>query len=266
MTFSEACERLAREFEKDVNEEKSIYLPFSMPNGPVDFVLVGMEPSLGRWASTDPKKACEEARKKREQGFKNFAWSIDDFILHHCIRNYLCQDMEAYYLTDLSKGAMLTKQAKDDRRERYEKWYPILEKEIGLVAKPETKIISIGNVVGSFLSGKALYGHAGTILHYSSQAGRHRGQERRRQPEEYSNFSSSIKLSHVVQTAEQVLKEGGVSSPLTGDILQRLGRKRELTDSSKELMFSYKVNFGRIRDQDELGWLCWRREWQQHLS
>ena len=31
---------------------------------------------------------------------------------------------------------------------KYDKWFPFFEKELGLVAKPDARIISIGNRVG----------------------------------------------------------------------------------------------------------------------
>ena len=235
-----------------VEEEGTIFLPFVRPRGPVDFVLVGMESSLGGWAPSGAKEACE----KRGQGMKHFAWSMEDFILHYCITNYLCPGGETYCLTDLAKGAMFTKEAADGRRARYEKWYPILEEEIGLVAKPGAKIISIGTVVGAFLSEKAIYRHAGTILHYSTQAAKYRGLEGK-QESEYQEFASSVALRYVLQTAEEVLEEGEVCPSLAGVILKRL-RSSELSESRKRLMFNYKVRFGRIRCQAESGWPRWQ--------
>lgn len=253
MGFDSTYEELKRMFKKEAAREDSVFIPLIRPEGPVDFVLVGMEPSLGSWASSDPQKARYEARKKLKQGFKNFAWSMEDYILHFCVRRYLCRGGATYYITDLAKGAMYTKRAARERRERYERWYPILERELGLVAKPGAKIISIGNAVGSYLSEKALFGHAGTILHYSSQASKSRKSEPSRQPTAYSEFSSSVELSHVVETAEDVLKEGKVHSELRAEILGRLQRSGSLSESRKMLMFTYRVRFERIRNQERSG-------------
>ena len=58
MTFEEACRELEKEFVERVKHDnqrwtlESIFLPNVTPQGPVDYVLVGMEPSLGRWART----------------------------------------------------------------------------------------------------------------------------------------------------------------------------------------------------------------------
>ena len=259
MTFDEAYEELEREFEEEIEREGSIYLPFIRPKRPVDFVLVGMEPSLGAWASHDLLKAPGEACKKRQQGIKNFAWSMEDFILHYCAREYLCQGTATYYLTDLAKGATLTAEATTNRMARYEQWYPLLQKEIGLVAKPEAKIISIGNVVGSFLSEKALFSHAGTVLHYSSQASRSREFEPSRHPKLYADFSSSVESGHIIKTAKSVLNECKVNSLLRDAILGRLRRRDSLTESRKKLMFTYRVRFERIRTQERIGWRCWQR-------
>lgn len=79
-----------------------VFLPNPKPLGPVEYVFVCMEPSLGRWA-----RSADEARSKVEAGFQNFISSIEDFILHFCIQQYLCEPTQRYHITDLSKGAML---------------------------------------------------------------------------------------------------------------------------------------------------------------
>ena len=45
----------------------NVFLPNPEPEGPVDYVLICMEPSLGRWA-----RNAEEARVRVKEGFKNF--------------------------------------------------------------------------------------------------------------------------------------------------------------------------------------------------
>ena len=91
----------------------SVYLPNIMPKGAVDFVLVGMEPSLGRWART-----IEDAQTVIKEGFKDFAFSFTDFILHFCVREYLCLGGKTHHLTNLSKGAMKVRDAGSQRRQR----------------------------------------------------------------------------------------------------------------------------------------------------
>lgn len=83
-----------------------IFLPNPEPEGPVDYVLICMEPSLGRWA-----RSPEEAKSKVDAGFRNFLFSTEVSILHFCIRHYLCKPTQRYHITDFSKGAMLVKGA-----------------------------------------------------------------------------------------------------------------------------------------------------------
>ena len=110
MIFEQAYKELEDDFRQRVEKDKqsgreSIFLPNIRPTAPVDYVLVGMEPSLGRWARVKGKSRLEDAQKRIDQGFRNFCavW-----ILHYPVRTYLCQDGESYYVTDLAKGAMLT--------------------------------------------------------------------------------------------------------------------------------------------------------------
>ena len=95
-------------------------------------------------------KDLTEARRKIGEGFRNFGSSPKDDVLHYCIFEFLCERKSTYYLTDLAKGAMETTSLAAGNLEKYDLWYPLLEKELGLVAKPDAKIISIGGKVGSF--------------------------------------------------------------------------------------------------------------------
>jgi hypothetical protein len=77
-----------------------VFLPNPEPEGPADYLFVCMEPSLGRWA-----RSAEEAESKVDAGFRNFLSSMEGFILHFCIRRYLCESNQRYHITDFSKGA-----------------------------------------------------------------------------------------------------------------------------------------------------------------
>ena len=250
MTFEEAYRELERDFrdmvEKDNRDHgfKSIYLPNVPPQGPVDFVLVGMEPSLGHWARP-PKKlpTWEEieqyAAKRICQGFRNFGDPPEKSILPFCISKYLCRKGETYYFTDLAHGAMKGNPGNGKTAEKYERWYPLFMRELGLVAKPDAKIISMGRTVSRFLSEKGLYGHAGTVPHHSLTGAAHFGKEIpgreecfRRFCEDASNFPCKVKM----------------------------------TDAKRKLIFDCKISFGRIREQKEQGWLSWSRDWQHHLG
>ena len=189
MTFKQAYRRLEEEFRLRVEEDKrldieSVFLPNIEPTGPVDYVLVGMEHSLGTWG-----KDLDKAREKIDGGFRNFCGV---WILHCPVRNYLCRNGETYYLTDLARGAMLTTSPDAGKYEKYERWYPLFEREMSLVAKPDAKIISIGTKVGLFLLAKGLYGHAGMIPHYSATAGRYWGKEMLGREAEFKEFAAGV--------------------------------------------------------------------------
>ena len=79
--------------------EGDVFLPNLEPSGPVEYAFVCMEPSLGKWA-----RSADEARRKVDAGFRNFVFSIEDFILHFCIQQYLCGPQERYHITDLAKA------------------------------------------------------------------------------------------------------------------------------------------------------------------
>ena len=253
MTFEEAYRELEKEFlnrvDADYKELKwaSIYLPNTAPQHPVDYVLVAMEPSLRGWA-----KDFSDARKRIKLGFRNFCgvWQF-----HYPINRYLCKDGETYYLTDLAKGAMPTGSLGAGNEDKYEAWYPFLERELGLVAKPDAKIISVGGRVGSFLSKKGLYGHVGTILHYSGRAAGQQGQEIPGREEEYQRFRAKLEtIPSWTHKPYQSCDTGHEHTEVTP------------TETQVKLMFDYKVRFERIRQQERTGWRQQQREWQHRLT
>ena len=65
---------------------------------------------------------------------------------------------------------MTVKEAQQNPRPKYERWYPLLKKELRLLAKPgKTRIIAIGNVVRDFLKSKSLCHSIEKVIHYSRQ-------------------------------------------------------------------------------------------------
>ena len=230
MAFEQAYAKLEDKFRLKVamDEERwgidSVYLPTVMPSGPVDYVLVAMEPSMGG-------KSKDEVQKQVDDGLRNFCNSTEDFILHFCARNYLCRDGETYHVTDLAKGAMPTTVKAAGNAGKYEDWYLLFEKELELIAKPGARIISIGKPVERFLSGKGLRGHVGTILHYSPQAASHRGRAIVGREAEYTQFASFI----------HVLPQGSSWSEPKEAI--------PLSESRRQLAFAYKVCFEHLRDR-----------------
>ncbi len=249
MTFEELYGELEEKFRLRVEKDRrdlgieSVYLPNRMSAGPVDYVLVGMEPSLKGWAKDIP-----DAKWKIEKGFRNFCcvWQI-----HFPVKEYLCRDDETYHLTDLAKGAMETASEGAGDRDKYEAWYPLLEEELSLVAKPDAKIISIGGRVGGFLLEKGLYGHAGTVPHYSGVGSKYFGREidGPEKEEEFREFAAELK------TIPGFSRKPGHSCET-----DHFPKCIIPSVSWKKLLFDYKVRFERIRDQGNSGWRQRQRE------
>ena len=235
--YRELAERMRTLAEADGD----VFLPNPEPDGPVQYVLVCMEPSLGRWA-----RSAEEARSKVEAGFRNFLFSIEDFILHYCIRRYLCGPAERYHITDLSKGAMLVDRAGLARGERYDRWYALLQEEIDLLATPNVGIVAVGNVVSRNLERRGFPRPVIRGIHYSGQAARARSAGIVGREDSFKAFSLSVSLEDVVATAESVLRSACVPARFRDETLSRLATS-ELTTSRQQLIFNYKVAFESMR-------------------
>jgi hypothetical protein len=221
--------------------EGDVFLPNMEPEGLVQYVLICMEPSLGRWA-----RSADEARAKVKAGFRNFLFSMEDFILHFCARRYLCKPEERYHITDLSKGAMLVKRANHARVERYDRWYPLLLKEIDLVAYPNAGIVTVGKVVSGHLEQRDFPRSFTPVIHYSGQAAAARNAGIVGQEDSFHAFKESVSLEDVVATAKEVFRTSCVPTDICKDGLTRLAQS-QLTTSRKKLIFNYKVAFGSMR-------------------
>lgn len=213
-----------------------VFLPNPEPSPPVEYVFICMEPSIGRWGV----HSMDEARRKVDDGFRNFVSSMEDFLLHFAIRKYLCGPGQRYHITDLSKGAMLVKRADVARFERYDRWYPLLLEEVALVAAPEALIFAVGDVAASYLAERGFPGTFKRIMHYSSQAAAARLAATRGHEAAFAAFSDSVTLADVLAAAKDVLD---ASAPgLRDQTLARLSRGR-LSESQKRLVFIYKLAF-----------------------
>ena len=233
MTFRDAYHDLEDRFRALAEADGDVYLPNVEPSGPVEYVFIAMEPSLGRWA-----RSPQQAKAKVEAGFRNFvADEVGDVVLlHHAIRHYL--GTESYHLTDFSKGAMLTAQAHSDRTERYDRWYRLLLAELELVG-PEAQIDAVGKVVAQRLRARGFPKFA-EILHYSGLAGRARAAAIRGHEAEFEAFRSTVSLEDILATAAKVLEP--VPVWLRETTLPALART-QLTTSKLALLFAYKLAF-----------------------
>ena len=251
MTFSEKYKVLESKFENQVdcdNRELDIqseYVRNFIPPGPVDYVLIAMEPSTGvPWNM--PAKHVAHSQIDR-----NFSLSVEDFILHFSIRQYLCQGEKTYHLTDLAKGGMKTKKAAVTLQ-RYERWYPILEEELRLLTKPEgTRIIAIGKVVAKFLGNKGLCERVESVLHYTRTAAGYRDSRIKPWREHFQEFCQSFDKSAFEGSIRDVLKDADMDSYI--DCCRPEGDKPYgLTESRMKLLFYYKNRFFQLQNESSI--------------
>lgn len=224
-------------FRHQAESDGDVFLPNIQPRGPVDVVLIAMEPSLKRWS-----KSVEDAQAKVASGFRNFLFSVEDFILHFSIKSFLCSEGQSYHLTDLSKGAMSVKRADQDRPERYDRWYGLLENELALVAKPSAGFFAIGKQVKDFLSMRSNRRFA-KLLQHAPQASKHRKAFVLGREAEFERFASRVRLADIERVAERVMSEAEMPPDMIDGTMARI-RASTLTDSRKQLIFAYKIQMG----------------------
>jgi hypothetical protein len=243
LAFRAAYERLEARMKRLAEADGDVFLPNPEPSRPVKYLLIGMEPSLGRWA-----RSREEADAKVEAGFRNFVSSIEDFILHFCVRHYLWSGSESYHITDLSKGAMLVEHAGVARRERYERWYKLLLEEVALVAAPNAGIFAVGKEVAKHLTARAFPRRFTAVIHYSRLAASARSAGIVGHESEFEEFRASVDLGSILATAEEILN-ASLPPKFRDETLTRL-KRAELSDSRKQLAFNYKLAFERHKQRD----------------
>ncbi len=238
MTFEERYRALELKFKDRIQidnqtllkdyPEKSYYLPNVEPKGPVDFVLVAMEPS-GTGQADGPSNVP-----------RNFMASYEDFLMQFCLRKYLCRAGQSCHVTDVAKGGMPTAQAKETRKERWAVWYPLLEEELRLVSMRDAKIIALGRTVERFLINKKTPGLFGSIPHFSTQASLARTIAPQLLPKEYEEFSGKMDIGQIIRTAKELM-QGKEFDEYRDSILKKF--PQEMTESGKELMFTYHCLF-----------------------
>jgi len=227
---------------KDLAEaDGDVFLPNPEPSGPVEYVFVCMEPSLGGWA-----RSKEEARSKVEDGFRNFIASIETTILHFCVRTYLCEPTQRYHITDFSKGAMLVKRAGVARTERYDRWYGLLKKELDVVTTSGARIFAVGNDVAQHLGRCAFPWPVTKVIHYSGQAAVARSAGIAGREDSFEAFRDSVSMKDLLATAEDVLTAAAVPESIQDETLVQL-RKSQLSESRRKLIFNYKIAFEEAR-------------------
>jgi hypothetical protein len=239
----EAYRALEERMKTLAEDDGDIYLPNPEPDGSADYIVICMEPSLGRWAHSQ-----EEARLKVATGFRNFLFSIEDFILHFCIRHYLCGPGQRYHITDLSKGALLTERAGIARQQRYDRWYSLFEEEIRVVATSDAKFVAVGNAVAGHLVRRGFPRPFTKIIHYSGRAAKARKDGIVGHEKAFEAFRASFSVVDFFADAQKVLEAARVPCSFAEEVLLRLGNSH-LSLSRIMLMFNYRTAFGVIRNE-----------------
>jgi hypothetical protein len=245
-TFRTTYRALEARMQALAEADGDIFLPNPEPEGPVQYVLICMEPSLGRWT-----RSASEAKARVTEGFRNFLSSIETSILHFAVRRYLCGPGEHYHLTDFSKGAMLVDRAGLGRVARYDRWYALLQDEIDMVAALHAGIVAVGNDVAQHLERGGFPRPFTRVLHYSGQAGRARYDGIVGREASFDAFRDSVSLQDLIATTEEVLTTARVPVTIRDEALSGVARS-QLTTSRLELLFNYKVAFEVVVQFEEL--------------
>jgi hypothetical protein len=240
--FETRYRELVLRMKAQAEADGDIFLPNPKPSGPVDYALICMEPSLGRWAPTP-----EIASERIKEGFRNFIYSLEDFILHFCASRYLCGEGERYFVTDVSKGAMLVDRAGTERAERYNRWHSLLEEELALLLHESGSMIVVGNAVKKHFLDRGIREFT-TIMHYSGQAAAGRNAAIRGKEKDFGEFRGTVSLGDVINNADEYMQSCGIPWGIRTEVRERLS-STSLTDSRQKLMFIYKTAFEEIRSQ-----------------
>ncbi len=211
--------QVAKDLETIKAEVETVYFPIAIPEEPVDYVFVAMEPSLGGNTPT-------ELRKRIKHGERLFNTSENDpttlplFI--QGIKRFLCGDGQTFLVTDIAKGAMLPSVANIKRNERYLEWYPLLLREIEILAKSTAPVIAVGNKIEAFLKAQGMDREVYKVPHYSRVAVRHWKEKAEAHGERYETF-----------------KQNNFGPGLPWDT--------NIPESQKQLLFSYYLAIEDIR-------------------
>jgi len=215
-----------------------IYLPNFPLSKKVDYIFITPEPSV-RWAKNE-----KDAMIKIENGFRNFMFSKEDIIFHYCINKYLS---DSYYITDISKAAMNTKDALKYYSWIFPKWNNLLKEEIGIIGKKDCKIIAVGWKSKEYLDKIELA--TKQILHYSPNAAKYRKCVPEKYPNEYKEFKKIISDEIILDFAYNFLNKYEKMVKGIGKwAIDNLDKNQVvLTESIKMLMFTYYKEFKEIK-------------------
>ena len=244
--FHTAYRALEQRMKALAEADRNVYLPNPDPAAPVQYVLICEDPSLRGWA-----KSQAEARVKVAAGYRNFlASTLEINILHFCARRYLCGPADSYHITDMAKGAMLSREADHDMRERWDRWFPLLLEEIELCAAPTAQFIAVGREVANYLA-KRFAKPSTYVIHYSAEARGARKTFSSAHQASFERFKDTVSIKDILAATEATFCKANLRVDLREQWLKKLAR-RNLTDSHRQLIFHYKTKFESMRTEPRL--------------
>lgn len=229
---------------------KKVYLPNSLPSKKVKYIFIAMEPSFGNWAKSE-----EDAKEQIELGFKNFIYSKDDLLLHFSINNFLS---DSYYVTDVSKIAMMGEDAKIIRKLIYPMWSEHLIYEINTFGKEECMLFALGRIAENEINNRiGSVKKAEYILHYSFEArgARHNTVFNQKKGIDFRNdfndFKKNFDYDELENFAEKFVKDNIKNSTIRQKVFDYGVKNIKKIKSSKsdldlKLIFCYKMKFDKI--------------------
>lgn len=244
-SFSAKYADLCRRFSRQAEADGDVYLPNLPISKPADHIFISMEPSLGHWApGRDPEARRRAALEKIGNGFRNFIFSYNNHVFHYCVKAFFCNSNETYHLTDLSKGAMTVSNAARKPYHRYAGWYDLLQEELQLVSSSNARYYAVGKRVVDFLKRAGFKRPVVSLYHYSQRFPNNTSSRAREFPVEYLQFSKTVSHEAILETAANVFEKFSIPHDISSPVYSRLLKKKNLSESFKQLMFSYKKASG----------------------
>jgi len=201
-----------------------------------EFCLISMEPGPGNG--------------DKEIKYRNFIANKRDFILNYCAYNYLGTKGFNYQITDMAKGGISIKEAKETQSERYNSWKELLNEELELLGNP--KIIFIGkglyeqNIKKKYLDVKDDF----YILHHSGANTKHvNNYYNEKNLKNQEKLDDNIK-DDVKKIAKKLMKAHNYSIELEDEILNKYFKK-DFTEQDKRLIIVYKYKFEQITKEEK---------------
>ena len=235
--FGERYENLQSRWRQLAIDRGHQYLQYLAPRAPVDFVLVGKMTSIGeRDAGEIPPGGFPDVPPP---GY-NLLLSMGDLILNYGAHRHLCRPGERYYLTDLGKCAIPPKWAKGKiLKSEFTAWYPMLLRELDLVAKPGATVIPVGSATGAFLKAQPNFPYRLTtpILHWSTAAVSAAKMAASFFPCEWNEYRRSTSWEDLRNSTEEILFEAGLGQHM--DVVHRRF-KDKFREFHAHYMFTYK--------------------------